>query len=387
MPDALTVGTKPSADDRPAERAAERPGERPGERIVLPGQTPDGQPILAVLVKRSYTIVPNQRCRRAPKDRKLCAADTHFGDPMNSTVRHETDFVPFKLATDVVFEAIAYAPGGRPTEELLASVGIGDTVVRSVHVIGDRRAHYHDGGPPTFSDPMPFTTMPIRYERAFGGVDVRSDPKLACAYGRNPLGRGFAIRNAPEVVDDLELPNLELPADRLTPDRLCCGHFVHMDQLPEPASFGWTMKLWRPRMLLAGVMPADAALARELRQAARQAVPAQQRAMYDQAELPPMNFRFFNGASDGLVLPYMRGDERVRTKHLTPDGRFDFMLPGERPCVGLDIGFGAATPELVLHTVMIRLEERELDLVWRGAVPYPGLNWLPEMRRLDLSIS
>ena len=88
-----------------------------GERIVLPGQAPDGQHILAVLLKRSYTIVPNQLCRRAPKDRKLVAADTHFGDPMNSTVRYESDFVPFKTATDVVLycdadDGAGCEPGG-----------------------------------------------------------------------------------------------------------------------------------------------------------------------------------------------------------------------------------------------------------------------------------
>jgi hypothetical protein len=41
---------------------------------------------------------------------------------------------------------------------------------------------------------------------------------------------------------------------------------------------------------------------------------------------------------------------------------------------------GMQEPEVVLHTVMIRLEERQLDLVWRAAVPYPGPDWLPRMK-------
>jgi hypothetical protein len=317
----------------------------------------------------------------------LVAADTHFGDPMNSTVRYESDFVPFKLATDVVLNANAFAPDGSPVQDLLASVGIGDDVVRSLYVVGDRHAHHRDGGTPVFSDPVPFTVMPIRYERAFGGVDIRSDPKLACPYGRNHLGLGFVIRNAPEVIEGLALPNIESPTDRLTPERLSCGHFIHMEQLPEPAGFGWYMKMWRPRMLLAGVMPADIVISRELRQAYRTMVPAHQLAMYDQTELPPMDFRFFNGASRGLVLPYLRGDEVVRTKHLTPEGRFDFMLPGEQPRIAIDIGGGSQTPVVRLHTVMIRLDEGEVDLVWRGAIPYEGPNWLPQMRRLEIHIT
>jgi hypothetical protein len=312
--------------------------------------------------------------------------DVHFGDPMNSSVQHESDFVPFKLATDVVLDGSAYAPGGRPAVDLDAALAIGD-VIKSVLVIGDRTAHYRPGGAPVFSDLVPFLRMPIRYERAFGGVDINSDRKLACAYGRNHLGRGFAIRNTPETVEGLELPNIENPADRLTPDRLCCGHFIHMDDLPEPQGFGWTMKGWRPRLLLAGVMPADAALGRELRQAYRQAITLEQRALFDQTELPPMDFRFFNGASSGLILPYLRGDETVRTRHLTPDGAVDFALPGEQPRITIDIGAGAETPMVRLQTVMIRLDESEVDLVWRGAVPYPGPDWLPEMRQLDVNVT
>jgi hypothetical protein len=357
-----------------------------GQRIVLPGQAPDGRYILAVLVKRSYTILPGQRCQRASKDRKLVAGDTHFGDPMNTSVKYESDFVPLKLATDVVLNGHAYAPEGKPTFELSATLAVGD-VARSVLVIGDRIAHYRDGLAPIFSDPVPFTQMPIRYELAFGGVDVRSDPKLAAAYGRNHLGRGFAVRNAPEVIEGLELPNIEHPTDRLTPDRLCCGHFVHMEELPAPQGFGWYMKGWRPRLLLAGVMPADAALAHTLRQAYRQVVPPHQRAMYDQTELPPMDFRFFNGASSGLVLPYLRGDEAIRTRHLSPDGELQFRLPGEQPRISIDIGSGAETPITRLHTVMIRLDEREIDLVWRAAITYPGPDWLPQMRRLEIQVA
>jgi hypothetical protein len=200
------------------------------------------------------------------------------------------------------------------------------------------------------------------------------------------LGKGFAIRNAPEVLEGLLLPNIEDPTDLLAPERLCCGHFIHMDELPGPAGFGWTMKIWRPRLLLAGVMPADVAVARELRDVHRLAVPASQRALYDQTELPPMDFRFFNGASNGLVRPYLRGDEVIRTKHLALDGRLDFVLPGDQPHIAIDIGAGSISPVVRLHTVMIRPDEGEVDLVWRGAIPYAGPDWLPEMRRLDVEI-
>jgi len=190
----------------------------------------EGRHILSVLLKRSYAIRPGGICVRAAEDRPLVPGDEHFGDPMNSTVKFESDFVPFKLATDVVVNATAHAPGGAPVQELIAAVTVGEACKR-IAVIGDRSVHHRAGRAPLFSEPKPFLRMPVRYERAFGGVDVRSDPKLAAAYGRNHLGQGFAIRDAPEVIEGMALPNLEDPQDRLTPERLCCGHFIHMDAL------------------------------------------------------------------------------------------------------------------------------------------------------------
>jgi hypothetical protein len=357
-----------------------------GRSIVLPGQTPEGEHVLSVLVKRTYRIRHGYPVTRSPADAALVPGDVHFGDPMNSTVRHESDFVPWKCETDVVLDGTAQSPDGTPVQALTARLAIGNAS-KSLLVLGDRIAHHRDRQPALFSDPRPFTTMPLRYELAYGGVDVRSDPTIACVYGRNHLGRGFVIRDAAETVDGLALPNIEDPEDRLTPQRLCCGHFMEMDRQPVPQCFGWIMKYWRPRMLLAGVMPADAALARELRTAYRRVVPPAQWPLYDQTELPPMDFRFFNGASPGLVMPYLVGDEGVQLDNLSPGGVLAFQLPGERPAITLDIGFGPARGETVLQTVMIRVDAGEVDLVWRAATPFPGPDWLPEMRRFDLDIA
>jgi hypothetical protein len=44
------------------------------------------------------------------------------------------------------------------------------------------------------------------------------------------------------------------------------------------------------------------------------------------------------------------------------------------------------TPEVVLQTVMIRMEERQVDLVWRGAIPYAGPDWLPQMKKMEVVV-
>lgn len=356
-----------------------------GRSIVLPGQRPDGTHILSVLVKRTYDIAPNRRCTRAEMDRRLVAGDKHFGDPMNSSVEAESDFVPFKLATDVVLNGNAYAPDGRPTDKLIASLQIGDHR-KDVLVIGDRICRYRDGLPPAFTDPEPFSELDIRYERAYGGVDVYSDRKLACPYARNHLGRGFAVANIKEAIDGLPLPNIEDPSDPLTPERLCCGQCSHWEGQPIPQGFGWVTKGWRPRASFAGVMPADRKLERALRAAYAQAIPQAQQSLFEQTQLPDMDFRFFNGASAGLVLPYLEGDETIRLQHLDPSGDLRFQLPGEAPAIGLNIGEGVQEPEVVLHTVMLRPVDSQVDLVWRGAVPFPGPDWLPEMKKMEVLI-
>jgi hypothetical protein len=353
--------------------------------MALPGQTAAGDHVLAVLHKRTYRIVPGARCERADVDFKLLAGDVHYDDPMNTAVKLESDYVPYKLATDVVLNGTAHAPDARAVYQLTASLTVG-AATKQVEVIGDRTCTFQDGSAPIFSDPTPFTTMEMRYERAFGGVDIYSDPKVPCGYARNHLGKGFAVTNTKRSIDGLALPNLEDPANLLTPDRLTIGHFMYWEQLPEPANFGWYLKYWQPRAGMAGVMPADRKFERELRDAYAKLVPADQKEMYDKTGLPDMDFRFFNGASPGLVLPFLAGDEVVRAINLTPDGDLWFELPGDRPRLGLDIGAGVQEPDVVLQTVMIRLDEGVVDLVWRGAVPYEGPDWLPRMAKCEVLV-
>ena len=171
-------------------------------------------------------------------------------------MRFEADFVPYKLATDVVLNGTAFAPGGRPAREFITSLEV-SRAKKSVRVVGDRLCRYRSGGDPVFGDPQPFTEMPLRYERAYGGVDVESDHRAQFPYPRNPLGKGFAIDNVKGAIEGLELPNLEDPADPLTPARVVCGHIQNWPKQPMPTGFGWYSKFWHPRAGWAGILPAD----------------------------------------------------------------------------------------------------------------------------------
>ena len=359
--------------------------DRPGTKIILPGQTPQGEHILSVLVKRTYDTGSDGRCVRASADYRLISGDIHYGDPMSSTVKLESDFVPYKQATDVVLNGRAFAPDGQRVSSLRVSLVI-DKYRKDLLVLGDRVAKHNGKKDPIFTEPQPFNVMELSYERAYGGVDIHSEPRMQCVYPRNHLGRGYAISNNQRSIDNLALPNIEDPNDRLTPQRLCVGDFRNWEHQPVPQGFGWTMRMWHPRCTYGGIMPADRELEQELRKAYSPLVPPAQRKLYEQNPLPTIDFRFFNGASPGLVAPFLSGAEQVTLVNLNPQGTLQFRLPGERPQISMDIGQGAQQPEVVLHTVMIRSEERQVDLLWRAAIPYPGRDWLPEMKKMEVVI-
>jgi len=353
--------------------------------LLLPGQSPEGEYILGVLFKRTYDVVDGESCRRAEKDVSLIAGDVHYDGPVNSSVRYESDFIPWKNGTDVVFNGKAYAPGGHQVYQLTASLSVGD-FVKNVQVTGDRSCRFRTLRDPEFTDPVPFVDMDMRYERAYGGTDIYSHPAMQYPYPRNHLGTGFVVKNKRQSIDGLALPNIEDPEDVLIPANICCGDMKYWNDQPMPQGFGWFAKYWQPRAGFAGVMPADRDIEQEMRRVYAQIIPESQRELYEKTVLPDMDFRFFSGASAGLSLPYLTGDETIRLINLSAEGACTFMLPGEHPSLGVDIGLGLQEPQLFIHTVQIRMEERQVDMVWRGAISYPGPDWLPEMKKKEITI-
>jgi len=357
----------------------------PGQHTLLPGQSPDGKHILSVLLKRTYRLMPYEPAIRVDEDRPLLGGDKHFADPMNTSVRYEADFVPYKLATDIVIDGSAHAPGGRAVREFTATLAI-DRMKKDVRIFGDRTCKYRQGADPIFGDPTLIANMPLRYERAYGGVDIYSHSLCPYAYPRNLLGRGFAVTNVNAVIEGLELPNLEDPNGLLSPARLCIGKIENWRKQPVPTGFGWYPKYGHPRAGWAGILPADKPAEQMMRTAYAKLLPEPTRAAYLANPLPVVDFRYFSGASLGLSLPYLHGDEALSLTNLTPDGNSLFLLPGDRPVIRLDIGDGVRTEKVVLQTVQLRTDEGEVDLVWRASFPYPGPDWLSEMKVTNVVI-
>lgn len=359
---------------------------------VLPTVDEAGAPVFAVLTKRTYDLVPagegSRVAVRAERDAPLRAVDEYYdhGDAETSTVRLEADLAPYKVATDVVVIATAHAPQGWWVFDMQAAVDVAGRR-KAIRVVGDRRCVYRAGLAPEFTDPEPFTTMPIRYDLAYGGTDAASDPALPFSYPRNHRGRGLAVRNVPKAVDGLALPNFEDPAHPLTPERVVLGEPAAWVDAPMPQGFGWMQRTWYPRCSFVGAVPGLLDPDTVMPEERLGLVPPRQIALARQFRLPSYDVRFNSGASAGMAFPFLTGGELVSLWNLTPDGALHFVLPSDVPRMALDIGAGAQELAPVLHTVCVRVEDAQVDLVWRGALSYPGVDWLPEMRRLVAEVA
>ena len=353
---------------------------------VVQGKDDAGQPIFSVLAKRTYDVSAGSTIRPAALQKPLLRVNENYEDsqPDWEVVRRENELAPFKNATDVVVLGSAFAPGAKPVEMVEASVLVGDRGKR-IRVTGDRRCEYRSGRTPGFRDPVPFTEMPVRYDRAYGGRDVRSEPAAPFFYPRNPVGRGVVLRNVRELVDGLPLPNIEDPDDFLTPERLLLEDPARWVAQPLPDGFGWFHPSWYPRCTFTGAYPAYLKIDTPVREEALGMIPNGQVALALGRRLPGFDNRYFQGASRGLSLTGIKGDETVELTNLSPDGALTFRLPGDKPVITLDIGFGEQALEPMLQTVLVRTPDCQVDLVWRGSCPYPGWDWLPEMTRLEAS--
>lgn len=355
---------------------------------VTNGANETGQPVFSVLVKRTYNIIDRLYLQPARVTSELRKIDEFYdgGDPFSVTVKFEKETAAFKPATDVVFIGKAYVPEGEACTEMDVSVEVG-SVAKNIHVFGDRHCRYRKGLSPVISDPEPFTSIDIRYERSYGGKDEKSNPQSPFFYPRNYQGTGIAIKNQPDTIENLPMPNFEDPLDLLTPDRIVLGTPERWVSQPMPQGFGWYSPAWYPRSLFVGSIPAfmdiDCLTAEE--QAGL--VPVDHVKLARRFKLPAFDVRFNNGASPGLAVPYLSGGEIIRIINMSADGEIRFTLPSQQPAVKLDIGIGGTVSKPVIQTVCVRTEDLQVDIIWQVTLPYPGTHWLPQMKKISVEVS
>ncbi len=260
----------------------------------------------------------------APPQRRQTAASTGYRA------------APVKPMGDLLVSGHAWPGGGQAVTAMRTRVAMGGWH-KDLTVFGDRIWELGATGIAA-TRPLPFTSMPITYDHAFGGAGNRFNPD-----GR---GMGGGDRGA-------RLPNIEHP------DR----QIAQPTARPEPAGFGPLGPYWYPRADHLGTFDRDW-LAREW-----PGMPAD------------FNPRYWNEAPADQQFPgWFRGDERIAVFNMHPDHpRVDLALPGRRAraFVARTNGEFGEIP-LRLDTIAVDMDAGTTEAVWRGAIPVST----PRMREI-----
>lgn len=278
-------------------------------------------------IGKKWTLVDEQIPPRAE--------DVYWGDePQTSSIKYPSDFHIGKPASDILMLGHAHAPEGRKLSQQDVSLSVGQ-VSKTVRVFGDR--HWQAG---SMSAPQPFESIPLVYERAFGGVH-QSEDEILSAELRNLVGCGYLGKQKARVLDGLPVPNLEDPRQLLQQ----AGDIV------QPAGFGAISPNWQPRVAYAGTYD-------EHWQTSR-------------APYLPEDFdhRFFNLAHPDLIYPgYLQGGEAVRISGVHPLGIIQFSLPVIGLSAKVYIGNRVEAPMFNLETLLIEPDEMKISLSWKAAM-------------------
>jgi hypothetical protein len=292
----------------------------------------DGVDTLFVVVKATFTIGPKVAIAEAQV--APVAADEYWGEPGASSIKYASELHLGKPTTDVALVGKAWAPNGKPVFESAVMVSVADRK-QIAQVYGDRV--WKGRG---LSSPEPFLSLPLVYERAFGGSYQAPDGPLF-AEERNPVGRGFLGKRPPDVLAGHKAPNVEHLSIKLE----------RLGDTPPPVGFGFVAPSWLSRRRHAGTY--DKAWQKS-------------RAPYLPADFNPA---FFSCASPELVMPkFLRGGELVKVAGASRQGGLHFELPREQPKVSVTIAGAVEHPPVNLETLLIEPEENRFCLTWRASL-------------------
>jgi uncharacterized protein YjbI with pentapeptide repeats len=289
---------------------------------------------LAVVVKGTFRFAPGAAASpvEVAAQRPL-SGDAAFDDEIGSSLRYPSDFAPFKPRADVLLVGTCHQPRGEARGVGRVALGVGGWS-KALAVLGERRWTAGALGGYAPGDPKPFRSMPIRYERAFGGP----------AFPANPLGMGLLSDEAERTKAPSPLPHVELVDQLIRSPR----------ERPAPAGFGPLHGTWGERRSKMGTYDAKW-----------------------RAERWPwfpddFDWGYFNAApADQQIAGYLRGDEAIALEGMHPElARVASRLPGLRPRCFLRKASpeGARVEEvpLSLDTLWIDADAGELVLAWRG---------------------
>ena len=312
--------------------------ESPFESAIAVFPNENAVDTLYVIVKATFLL--GNRIEVAEEQLSIVMADEYWGEPGKSSLKYASELHLLKPSTDIVMVGEACAPNKRPVPGLDVLLAIADTR-KTVRVFGDRQWASGIIGL-KITPPKPFDSMPLVYERAFGGVhELHSERQKVLFEARNPVGKGFKGKRKTRELKGTMLPNLEDPAYLISSP----------DDQPAPACFGYVAPSWEPRKSFAGTHDET----------------------WQQKRVPylPEDFdnRFFNAAHPDLVCnTYLKGGEPVAITNMSPNGPLKFKLPVCDIEAAVHIAGKTENPHLSLETVLIEPNATRFSMLWRAGV-------------------
>ncbi len=288
----------------------------------------------AVVLKAVYRI----------QDGKL-AVDADRAWPVQSDPV-KTDFGEFdgespfaREAVDFILLGKAYAPAGRApvpvTVPVTVKVQLGGSFSYSMLVFGDRY-WLKQGRDLAASEPAAFESIPLTWERAYGGKCKVETGELP--YHSNPKGRGYYL--TAEQAEGRPLPNIENPA---------CPIRTWKDQ-PEPAGTAPYSREWSMRALNSVDMDLKSPIPR-----IRRVKPA-----------------FFNNSNPRLIRPEpLQPGEKIAVAGVRPRGaELGFVLPHAAFHVHVQLQDRRYVFPSHLDTVIVLADEERVVLGFRSCFRY-----------------
>lgn len=265
-------------------------------------------------------------------------ADEHWADPASSSLRYPSQGVVRRTGTEIYLQGSAWAAGGRKSIAVPTRVTVG-ACSKQVDIVGNRFWRRGVLGLSSTA-PEPFEQLPLRYEQAFGGTLRDGKGTILAQEARNPIGRGFFVREQDAI--DQPLPNVQRPGERA----------ASWNVPTTPEGYGPIPGSWQPRLGFAGTYD--------------------QKWIDERVPLWPLNLdpRFFAAAALGMTVPQaLRGGEPVTLEGFSPDGAFHFKMPSHRIVAKAYYDHQTLRARMLLDGVLFEPDENSVTLYWRSAFP------------------
>lgn len=103
---------------------------------LFPSTDKHGAKHCIVVIKATFEVDSEGNCHASTEQVPFVYADEHYGGPGTTSIRYESDFVPVKPCADVLVNASAVSPDGRPVTTLDVALA-GPGFVKQARVTGD----------------------------------------------------------------------------------------------------------------------------------------------------------------------------------------------------------------------------------------------------------